>query len=132
MTAVVGGFWDSMLGEGRRWWITANSDSHTHWSDGGADFWPGEYSKTYVFALKTPDSIFAALRAGRIFVVTGDLISSLEFRASTGNRTAQIGQSLSVQKGDDVKILMKIVEPSVANECRRVFTHGKTNRLDPR
>jgi len=115
MTAVVGGFWDSMLGEGRRWWITANSDSHTHWSDGGADFWPGEYSKTYVFALKTPDSIFAALRAGRIFVVTGDLISSLEFRASTANRTAQIGQSLSVQKGDDVKILMKIVEPSVAN-----------------
>ena len=50
MTARLGGFWDSMLGERRRWWITANSDSHIHWTDGGADFWPGEYSKTYVLA----------------------------------------------------------------------------------
>jgi PHP domain len=29
MTATVGGLWDSLLGEGRRWWITANSDSHS-------------------------------------------------------------------------------------------------------
>ncbi|WP_353901506.1 hypothetical protein ABUL04_10295 [Micromonospora harpali] len=33
---------------GRRWWITAISDSHVHWTRGGSDFWPGEYSKTYV------------------------------------------------------------------------------------
>jgi len=30
LTAIVGGFWDSMLSEGRNWWITANSDSHVH------------------------------------------------------------------------------------------------------
>ncbi len=30
-TAILGGFWDSMLGEGRRWWVTANSDSHVHY-----------------------------------------------------------------------------------------------------
>ena len=58
MTARLGGFWDSMLGEGRRWWITANSDSHIHWSEGGADFWPGEYSKTYVLAEKRYQAIF--------------------------------------------------------------------------
>ena len=29
MTATVGGLWDSLLAEGRPWWITANSDSHT-------------------------------------------------------------------------------------------------------
>ena len=50
MTARVGGLWDSLLGDGRRWWITATSDSHVHWTRGGSDFWPGEYSKTYVFA----------------------------------------------------------------------------------
>ena len=33
MTARLGGFWDSMLGEGRRWWVTANSDSHVNWGD---------------------------------------------------------------------------------------------------
>ena len=53
MTSILGGLWDSLLGEGRRWWITANSDSHRHWSDGGVDFWPGEYSKTYVYSRKT-------------------------------------------------------------------------------
>jgi hypothetical protein len=57
MTARLGGFWDSMLGEGRRWWITANSDSHVNWRDGGVDFWPGEYSKTYVWAERDHDSV---------------------------------------------------------------------------
>ncbi|WNV76913.1 PHP domain-containing protein [Geodermatophilus sp. DSM 44513] len=33
MTATVGGLWDSLLAEGRTWFITANSDSHTVWGD---------------------------------------------------------------------------------------------------
>ena len=45
MTAKLGGFWDSMLAEGRRWWITANSDSHVHYSEGGVDFCPGSIRK---------------------------------------------------------------------------------------
>ncbi len=42
MTATVGGLWDSLLAEGRPWWITANSDSHQVYADtaarGGGDF----------------------------------------------------------------------------------------------
>ena len=33
MTAKVGGLWDSLLAEGRPWWITANSDSHAVYLD---------------------------------------------------------------------------------------------------
>jgi len=33
MTATVGGLWDSLLAEGKPWWITANSDSHTVYLD---------------------------------------------------------------------------------------------------
>ncbi len=33
MTAKVGGLWDSLLAEGRRWWITVNSDSHSIYRD---------------------------------------------------------------------------------------------------
>ena len=33
MTATVGGLWDSLLAEGKPWWITANSDSHQIWAD---------------------------------------------------------------------------------------------------
>jgi len=42
MTATVGGLWDSLLAEGKPWWITANSDSHKVYLDiatsGGGDF----------------------------------------------------------------------------------------------
>ncbi|CAM5710608.1 hypothetical protein SFUMM280S_02427 [Streptomyces fumanus] len=42
MTATVGGLWDSLLAEGKPWWITANSDSHQIYGDtaarGGGDF----------------------------------------------------------------------------------------------
>ena len=38
MTAQLGGVWDAMLGECRRWWITANSDSHWNYTDGGVAF----------------------------------------------------------------------------------------------
>ena len=83
MTAVVGGVWDSLLSEGRRWWITAASDSHMHYTEGRTDFWPGEYSKTYVFARKQYDDIMQAMREGKMFATTGDLIDSLSVKAKT-------------------------------------------------
>jgi hypothetical protein len=80
MTATVGGLWDSLLAEGKPWWVSANSDSHQNWNetsrrpDGSDqaqfdrdgrymdpvygntvnalnnDFWPGFYSRTHVGA----------------------------------------------------------------------------------
>ncbi len=115
MTARLGGFWDSMLGEGRRWWITANSDSHIHWTDGGSDFWPGEYSKTYVLAQSNPDSILAAMRAGRIFVTTGDLVSRVDFAAQTGAAHAITGGTLNVKRGADVTVTVRLRDPQTTN-----------------
>ncbi|TRZ99489.1 MAG: hypothetical protein D4R80_03015 [Deltaproteobacteria bacterium] len=45
MVAKVGGLWDALLGEGRRFFIFANSDFHNT----VGDFWPGEYSKSHTF-----------------------------------------------------------------------------------
>lgn len=115
MSAIVGGFWDSMLGEGRRWWITATSDSHIHWREGGADFWPGEYSKTYVLAEKNHDAILASLRAGRVFVTTGDLISELWVTVTAGDQRAGIGGSLSVAEGADVVVSIRFLDPDSNN-----------------
>jgi hypothetical protein len=115
MTARLGGFWDSMLGEGRRWWITANSDSHIHWSDGGADFWPGEYSKTYVHAEKNHGAILGGLRAGRVFVTTGDLVSSLDVTAQAAGATAMTGGKLPVAKGSEVKVTIRLHDPETPN-----------------
>ncbi|MGO1054261.1 CehA/McbA family metallohydrolase [Crossiella sp. CA198] len=33
MSATLGGLWDSLLAEGRNWWITSNSDSHFNFRD---------------------------------------------------------------------------------------------------
>ncbi len=117
MTARVGGFWDSMLGEGRRWWITANSDSHVHWSEGGLDYWPGEYSKTYVHARKDPASILKNLRAGNVFVTTGDLISALEITAQTsqGRMVVPIGGTIRAKRGERIRLTIRFVDPDRRN-----------------
>jgi len=117
MTARLGGFWDSMLGEGRHWWVTSTSDSHRHYTDGGHDFWPGEYSKTYVKAVKQPGDILDGLRNGRVFTTLGDLISELDVSASSadGRLRAEIGGTLSVPKGSDVTIVIRLRDPAGAN-----------------
>jgi hypothetical protein len=123
MTARLGGFWDSMLGEGRRWWITANSDSHVNWREGGADFWPGEYSKTYVWAEKNHDDILEGIRAGRVFVTTGDLVAELEVTARVGQETARIGDELEVPAGASVEITIRFLDPESLNH------HGDDPRV---
>ena len=118
MTARVGGFWDSMLGEGRRWWITASSDSHRHYTDGGIDFWPGEYAKTYVLARKTPDDILDGLRNGRVFVTTGDLVSAVDLEVrpvARGAAAAGIGGEVTVSRGQDVRVTLRVRDPSGEN-----------------
>lgn len=74
--AKVGGVWDAMLSEGRRWWLFANSDFHGE----GSDFYPGEYQKTKVYTTeKSAQGIVDGLRSGNSYIVTGDLIDSLSF-----------------------------------------------------
>ena len=123
MTARLGGFWDSMLGEGRRWWVTSTSDSHVHWRDGGSDFWPGEYSKTYVYAARTYDDVLDGIRSGRVFVTTGDLVSELWVTAElvgTAPAAASIGGALAVPAGRDVRVTIRVRDPEGANH------HGDT------
>jgi len=115
MTARLGGFWDSMLGEGRHWWITANSDSHVNWRKDGGDFWPGEYSKTYVWSTPDHDSILQALREGRIFVTTGDLISELDLTANADGKQAKNAETLVVSSGASVEIEIRFLDPTGKN-----------------
>ncbi len=117
MTARLGGLWDAMLGEGRRWWITANSDSHRHWREGGVDFWPGEYSKTWVWAAPEYEAVLESLRAGRIFVATGDLISALHVtvRVVGGLAEASIGGTLEVPNGSTVEVEIRWLDPDTTN-----------------
>jgi hypothetical protein len=115
MTARLGGFWDSMLGEGRHWWITANSDSHVHWTEGGSDFWPGEYSKTYILAQKNHASILESLRQGHVFVTTGDLVSELWVGVRAPGREVMIGETLELDGDNQVTVDIRFVDPDARN-----------------
>ncbi|MEU6781304.1 phosphoesterase [Nonomuraea angiospora] len=124
MTARLGGLWDSLLGEGRRWWITSTSDSHRHYSEGGSDFWPGEYSKTYVHAGWDYADILDGLRSGRIFVVIGDLIDQLDLTVSRAGQaqgqaegnTVSVGETLTLRGNDrDAEVEVRFRVPRTAN-----------------
>jgi hypothetical protein len=91
-TATVGGLWDALLGEGRRWFNFASSDYHLHWTKGGDDYYPGEYQKTWSFVEDLNDNkvadgseISASLRSGNSFHAMGDLVDQLRCEASIMN-----------------------------------------------
>jgi hypothetical protein len=137
MTSTVGGLWDSLLAEGRPWWITANSDSHQVYTDtakrGGpdsdydlngrhtdpvysgavdltqGDYWPGQYSRTHVgsdgFSYA---AVMDGIRAGRIWVDHGQLISGLDVRVSGGGRWSTLGGALHVKKGTKVTLTVDV------------------------
>ncbi|MDT0574032.1 PHP domain-containing protein [Streptomyces sp. DSM 3412] len=137
MTATVGGLWDSLLAEGRPWWITANSDSHQVYADtavrggpdsdyaangkhtdpvyGGkiditqGDYWPGQYSRTHVGADGfTYAAVMEGIRAGRVWVDHGRLVSGLDVRLSGGSRWATLGGALHVKKGTKVTLTVDV------------------------
>lgn len=111
--ARVGGLWDAMLGEGRRFFVYANSDFH----DDGRDFFPGQYQKTYikVSGLVNERSVLEGLRCGRSFFVAGDLVDAVEFAAGQRRRFAQMGEALQVRRGTDVQVSIQLRDPPGRN-----------------
>jgi hypothetical protein len=125
MTATVGGLWDSLLGEGRRWWIFDNSDYHavnTAYKDASgttiglqnADFWPGQYAKTYTYVNKfTDQGVVNGMRSGDVWVVNGDLINGLKYTISDGSRTATMGGTLNTTAGKTLTVSIAVRSPKV-------------------
>lgn len=111
--ARVGGVWDAMLGEGRRFFAYANSDFH----DEGRDFWPGEYQKTYIHVAGplTERAVLEGLRSGRSFFVSGDLVDAVEFSAAGDGRSAEMGGVLQVARGSDVEVTIRLRDPAGPN-----------------
>jgi hypothetical protein len=138
MTATVGGLWDSLLAEGKPWWITANSDSHNVHADtsvrgpgtkfdlngyhndpvysgdvnlGDTDFWPGYYSRTHVGAAEfSYAGVMNGIRDGRVWVDHGGLISGLDvqLRAGNGRDAVTLGGMLHVRRGAAVDLVITI------------------------
>ncbi|MFF3665368.1 PHP domain-containing protein [Microtetraspora malaysiensis] len=156
MTATVGGLWDSLLAEGKPWWITANSDSHTVYGDttdrgpgsdfnangryedpiykgvpnlSNGDFWPGYYSRTHVGAANfSYAAVMEGIRQGRIWVDHGGLISGLVVRArAQGNHGVTLGDTLFVRKGAKTEVSIQITLANTPNWAQFVPTLARVD-----
>lgn len=136
MTSTVGGLWDSLLAEGKPWWITANSDAHRMWADisqrgpgsdfrtngyyndpvhitapqlNNGDFWPGYYSRTHVGADGfSYAAVMDGLRDGCVWVDHGNLLESLDVRLRAGRSEVPIGGVLTAKRGTPVNLVVRI------------------------
>jgi len=122
-TAIVGGLWDAMLGEGRRWFNFANSDYHTHYTKGGDDFYPGEYQKNWVYVIDknndgqhSLDEIADGMRSGNAYFTQGDLINHLEFEAQNNDQKVSMGGEMDAQGTiKNLKIKIRFKSPQTNN-----------------
>jgi hypothetical protein len=141
--ATVGGLWDNLLADGRKFYNFDSSDFHDDDTNGGVDFWPGEYEKTYVkvkasenhkpyaFARRrrqgeyTLEDVVNGLRSGNSFSAHGDLINALDFRvfpgASVKNQSdansATMGETLVIPKGKKITVRIRFKSPEL-NNCK--------------
>ncbi|MCL2460539.1 MAG: hypothetical protein FWF19_04230, partial [Euryarchaeota archaeon] len=95
LAAEVGGVWDSLLSEGRHFWLFGNSDFHSNDSS-EPDFWPGEYTKLYTYVDENSyQGILDGMRSGNSYSVLGDLIDYLDFKATANGQSATMGETLT-------------------------------------
>ncbi len=144
--AQVGGLWDNLLADGRRFFNFDNSDFHDDDTNGGVDFWPGEYEKTYVKVkasgqdgIYTQDDVINGLRSGNSFSVHGDLINELDFRVFHGNsvknqsgtNSATMGETLFVGNGEKITVQIRFKSPEKNNCQAGVNTDSPTYVCNP-
>lgn len=100
LASEVGAEWDTLLHEGRRWFLTAESDFHHHISKGSADCWPGEFDRQVVYC---PERSYVGLmqgfRSGCMYLVQGRIIEALDFTVRADGRWAMMGEQLTVRPG---------------------------------
>ena len=131
MLAEVGGPWDALLGEGRRFFTFVNSDFH----NAAYDFWPGEYAKIRTLVPDSngdgqygPEELLAGLRRGNSFIAHGDLVDGLHFTAECRPpntvwdilrqqqpETAEMGGTLTAGAGCDLQLTIRFRSPATNN-----------------
>jgi hypothetical protein len=132
--------WDALLSEGRRFWFFGSSDWHNRGSFGpldfesNNDFWPGEYQDNYTFVVdRNPENpaqdIVDALRSGNTYVVQGQLVDQLKFVACVANRCVTQGETLKVNRGDQVKVKLVLRDPEGNNRSPYTFNNPALTQI---
>jgi hypothetical protein len=100
VAARVGDAWDTLLRQGLDVWAAyAPSDFHTENLSNLADYWPGEFAETWVYAPeRSAAGVLRALRAGSFFADHGRIVREAELRVNSDGlpRAAGAGETIAV------------------------------------
>lgn len=109
--AQVGHVCDRLFADGCRLVMLGESHFHQHVEEAGTEFWPGEFRRNYVFCPDRSEAgLFRGLRGGISYFVLGDIISDLEFGASSGGASIMMGEALTVPADGSVEVTLRFVE----------------------
>lgn len=112
--ANVGDAWDTLLEKGIDVW-GAYAPSDFHDDSGLSDYWPGQFSETWLYAPdRTVKGALQALRAGSFFASHGHIVREVELlvEAEGLSRPAMAGESIEVPPGSQVTARLQFQTPS--------------------
>lgn len=118
VAARIGDAWDTLLGQGLDvWGAYAPSDFHTDAFTTLADYWPGQFAETWVYApSRTAAGVLQALRAGSFFADHGRIVREAEIHVMAVGlpRSAGAGEAISVAPKTTVNIDLTFTVPPQA------------------
>jgi hypothetical protein len=113
--ARIGDAWDEMLAAGLDVWAAhAPSDFHNNDPTDLHDYWPGEFSETWLHAPEnSPAGVLQALRAGTFFAAHGHIVREAELTAEAPGlpRAAGVGEVIELLPGTPVVVKLHCVVP---------------------
>lgn len=113
--ARVGGSWDELLMKQQPiWGALATSDFHSADPLRPDDFWPGQFSETWLYAASpTPQAALEALRCGSFFGAHGHIARNVQLQVATDQlpRPAVAGEAIQVMPGTKVRVSLEMVVP---------------------
>ena len=116
VVARVGDAWDTLLEDGLDVWAAyAPSDFHDNTYGGLADYWPGEFAETWIYAPDaTSNGVLRGLRAGRFFGDHGRIVREVELTVSAPGlpRPAGAGETIAVPGGTNVTVELSYQVPA--------------------
>ena len=129
--AVVGDAWDRLLQQGIDVWAAyAPSDFHDdrgdRQGDGLGDYWPGEFSETWLYAPeRSAAGALRALRAGTFFASHGRIVREVELRVDAAGlpRPACAGEAIEAPPGTELRVELSM-------QAADVDWSGRPNRID--
>ncbi|QDU38456.1 putative hydrolase [Maioricimonas rarisocia] len=125
--ARVGDAWDALLQAGIDVWAArAPSDFHKVAPSGVSDYWPGEFSETWMYVPdRTAAGVLRAFHAGSFFAAHGHIIREVRLVvvAPGLERPAESGEAIEVAVGTDLDISVEGLVPDFD-------WSGMANRID--